>query len=171
MDKQKIDGTNLVSLMSMLESKDGMARKKAREALVKIGEPAVSSLITALEQSKTDQVRWEAAKALGTIGDEESIPALVKALEDLNADVAWLAAVGLKKFKMTAWPYLLRVLVENGAKSALLCQGAYHVLQNQKGDEFKDLLAALVKALEIGTVPGSAEVAANELLKRIKIKQ
>jgi HEAT repeat protein len=170
MDKQKVDGTNLGSLMNILESKDGLARKKAREALVKIGEPAVSSLITALEQSKTDQVRWEAAKALGTIGNEESIPALVKALEDLNADVAWLAAVGLKKFKKAAWPYLLRALVENGAKSALLCQGAHHVFQNQKGDEFKDLLAPLVKALEIGTVSGSAAVAANDMLTRMNIK-
>jgi hypothetical protein len=170
MEKQKIDGTNLGFLMDMLENKDGMARKKARESLVKIGKPAVSPLITELEHSKTDQVRWEAAKALGAIGNEESIPALVKALEDINADVAWLAAAGLKKFKKTAWPYLLRALVENGAKSALLCQGAHHVFQNQKGDEFKDLLAPLVKALEIDTVPGSAAVAANEMLTRMNIK-
>jgi len=153
--------------MSMLENKDGMTRKKARESLVKIGKPAVSFLITALEQSKTDQVRWEAAKALGAIENEESIPALVKALEDLNADVAWLAAVGLKKFKKAAWPYLLRTLIETGAKSALLCQGAHHVFQNQKGDEFKDLLAPLKKNLELNTVPGMTVEAARDLLKRI----
>lgn len=167
MEKQKRDGTNLGSLMSMLENKDGMARNKARESLVKIGEPAVSSLITALEKSKTDQVRWEAAKALGAIGNEAAIPALVKALEDLNADVAWLAAVGLKKFKKTAWPYLLRALVENGAKSALLCQGAHHVFLNQKGDEFKDLLGTLAKSLELNTIPEMTVENARDFLKQI----
>jgi len=167
MEKQKTVITDPGSLMSVLESKDGMARKKTRESLVKIGGPAVPYLITALERSKTDQVRWEAAKALGTIGDAGSIPALVKALEDSNADVAWLAAAGLKKFKKEAWPQLLRALIENGAKSALLCQGAHHVFQNQKGEEFKDLLAALTKNLELNTVPAMTAEAAHGLLKRI----
>jgi HEAT repeat protein len=166
-EKQKNDGTNLESLMSMLENKDGMARKKARESLVKIGESAIPSLITVLERAKPDQARWEAAKALGSIGDAGSIPALVKALEDSDADVAWLAAEGLKKFKKAAWPHLLRALIKNGAKSALLCSGAHHVLLNQKADGFKDLFATLTKDLELNTVPEMTVEAARDLLKRM----
>ncbi len=154
----------------MLASKDGMFRQKARESLVALGKPAVPSLIIALQNSTSDQVRWEAAKALGVIGDTRSIPPLVKALSDSNSDVAWLAAVGLSKFKKTAWSPLLRALLKSGPNSGLLYQGAHHVLANQKEDGFNDLLAALIKDLELGALSESAIVAAHELLKRMKVK-
>jgi HEAT repeat protein len=170
MRKKKLTGTNLTSLMNMLASKDGMIRQKARESLVALGKPAVSSLIKALQNSKSDQVRWEAAKALGGICDTRSIPSLVKALADGNSDVAWLAAEALSKFKRTAWPPLLRALMKSGPNSGLLYQGAHHVLANQKEDGFNDLLAALMKALERGALSESAIVDAHELLKRMKAK-
>jgi len=107
MNGQKGTGTNLESLMDMLASKDGVVRQKAREALVNMGKPAVSSLIQALENSRLDQVRWEAAKALESISDTGSMPSLVKALEDSNSDVAWVAADALKTFKKAAWLPLL----------------------------------------------------------------
>lgn len=80
MTRQIENGTNLESLMDMLASKDGMTRQKARKSLVALGKPAVSSLVRALQKSESDQLRWEAAKALGAIGDPRSIPRLVKAL-------------------------------------------------------------------------------------------
>ena len=96
MSKSTLSGSNLESLMDKLSSKDGMIRQKARESLVALGKPAVSSLTDVLQNSTSDQVRWEAAKALGAIGDTSSIPSLVKALSDSNDDVVWLAA--------EAWP-------------------------------------------------------------------
>src|SRR5664279_2458385 len=90
--KQKLTGTSLESLMEMLASKDGMTRKKARISLVALGKQAVPSLTQALQNSKLDHLRWEAAKILGAIGDVKAIPPLVKALEDSDQDVAWLAA-------------------------------------------------------------------------------
>ena len=67
MSGQKKTGTNIESLMEMLASKDGAIRQKAREALEALGKPAVSSLTQALLNSRLDQVRWEAANALGEI--------------------------------------------------------------------------------------------------------
>jgi HEAT repeat protein len=170
MSKKKLTGTDIESLMDMLASKDGMTRQKARKSLVTLGKPAVSSLVKALQNSKSDQVRWEAAKALGAIGDTRSISPLVKALTDSNPDVTWLAAVGLSKFKKTAWPPLLRALTKDGPNYDLLRRGAHHVLVNQRVAGFNDLLSNLMKALEPGAVSESAMIAAFEILERMKVK-
>jgi len=170
MSKPTLTGTDLESLMKMLASKQGLIRQKARKSLVAIGNRAVPSLIEALGNSRLKQVRWEAAKTLGTIGDPRSILPLVKALEDDNADVAWLAAEALKQFKKAAWPLLLKPLLEHGEKSALLCQGVHHVLLKQKEDGFNDLLTMLLSALNFGADPEAIPLAAYDILKRLKLK-
>ncbi len=170
MNKQKGTGTKLESLMDMLASKDGVVRQKAREALVALGKPAVSSLIRALQNSRLDQVRWEAAKALGSISDTGSMPSLVKALEDSNSDVAWVAADALKTYKKAAWPSLLEALIKSGSDSVELRKGAHRVLADQKEDGFNDLIATLLRALESSSAPESSAVAANEILKRMNAK-
>jgi hypothetical protein len=43
-NEQKGTNTNIESLMEMLGNKDGTIRQNAREALVALGKPAVSSL-------------------------------------------------------------------------------------------------------------------------------
>jgi HEAT repeat protein len=168
MKKAKDNGKDSTAWMDMLASKDGMLRQKAREALVKLGKPAVPSLIQALKPSQPDQVRWEAAKALSAIGDVRSIPALVDTLEDRESGVAWLAAEALHHFNQVAWVPLLQALVERGTNSVPLRQGAHHVLRNQEGDGFNDVLAALLKALESSTVPEATAVAALAFLKRVE---
>jgi hypothetical protein len=170
MNEQKGTGTNIESLMDLLANNDGIIRQKAREALVALGKPAVSSLTHALLNSRLDQVRWETAKALGGINDTGSIPPLVKALEDSYSDVAWLAADALRKYKKDAWPALLQALIKGGPDSVLLRQGAHHVLVNQKEDGFNDLLSTLLKALESSSAPESSTVAANDILKRMNAK-
>jgi HEAT repeat protein len=169
MNKQKRNGMylELESLVDMLASKDGMVREKAREVLVSMGKPAVSSLTQALKHSGQDQVRWEAAKALGSIGDTRAIPSLVTALKDCNPDVAWLAAEGLIKFEKHAWPPLLRALISDGAKSVLLRQGAHHVLLNQHEHGFRDLLKILETDLECNTMPEMTLNAARDILKKM----
>ena len=140
----------------------------ARKALVSIGATAVASLAGVLKNSRVDQARWEAAKALGDIADKRSIPALVGALEDGNEDVAWLAAEGLKKFKIAAWQALLNELINNGADSNLLRLGVHHVLLDQKEEGYDDLLAALIQALEINTAPELRLEAARVILKKLE---
>ena len=170
MNGQKGTSTNLESLMDMLENKDGVVREKAREALVELGKPAVSSLTQALLNSRQDQVRWEAAKALGGINDTRSVPSLVQALEDNSSDVAWAAADALKTFRKAAWPALLQALIKSKSEAVALRKGAHHVLADQKEDGFNDLLATLLKALESSSAPESSAVAAHEILKRMNAK-
>lgn len=145
-----------------------MIRKKARESLVAMGKPTVPSLKKALQESTSDQVRWEAAKALGAIRDARSIPPLVKALTGSDSHVTWLAAEALSQFKKTAWPPLLRALIEEGPNSGLLHRRVHHVLLNQKEDGLDDLLETLMKSLEDGALSESAMVAAYGLLERMK---
>ncbi len=170
MIKEKQSVTNIKLLMDILKSENGANRQKARKSLVALGKPAVPSLAQALQNSKLDHVRWEAAKALGAIGDTRAIPRLVNALEDSDPDVAWLAAEALRQFKKGAWPLLLRQLIKDGSESPLLRQGAHHVLRNQKENGFNDLLSVLREDLESNTVQESTPVAAYAILKRMKRK-
>lgn len=170
MNNKNWSDTNLKPLIEMLADKDGIIRQEARESLVVLGRAAVSSLNQALKNSKLDQVRWEAAKALGEIVDARSIPVLVKALEDSNPDVTWLAAEALSKFKKTAWSPLFKALLKDRPNSGLLHQGAHHVLLNQKEDGFNDLLEILMNALESSASEELTPLAASNLLKRMKVK-
>jgi HEAT repeat protein len=168
MNRQVQTKANLESLIHTLAGKDGLAREKARHSLVRAGEPAVPLLVRALQESPVDQVRWEAAKALGMMRDVRAIPVLVQALDDHDADVAWLAAEALQKFKKAAWPALLHALIQYGAESAALRQGAHHVFRRQRAEEFEDLIAALLKALETETLPEATTTAAHEILERME---
>lgn len=156
------------SLINLLESEDHKVRTRARRSLVVIGKQAVSPLSVVLENSKIYKARWEAAKALNDIFDIKSIPVLVKALEDPESDVAWLAAKALEKFRKAAWPELFRALVERGTDSVLLQHGAHHILRKQKKEGYNDLLDILRTALETGSVPESISPAAYNMLVKMK---
>jgi len=170
MNKPAWPGKDLGPLMAKLASEDGGIRKEARGALVALGKPAVSSLAKALKNSGSNQVRWEAAKALGEIGAPRSIPTLVKALEDKDRDVAWLAAEALSALKKKAWPEVLRAIMKAGPHSESLRRGAHHVLAKQKEEGLDDLLAALLKDLEPNAARESAPMTAYAMLKRLKTR-
>lgn len=85
---------HLERLLSGLESGDGMARKRARETLVLVGDTATPRL-RALLASSDKNVRWEAAKALGAVIDPGSADTFVQLLDDPSSDLRWLAATGL----------------------------------------------------------------------------
>ena len=168
MSTQTPSGDTLDALMENLGNKDGMLRQRSRLSLVAMGAAAVPPLILALQNSTADQVRWEAAKALGDIGDARAIPALVQALEDEDSDVVWLAAEGLNAFGMAAWPTLLKALINEGTESVILRQGAHHVLHDQKQKGYDDLLAILISALDLDELPDSASRAASDILNRMR---
>jgi HEAT repeat protein len=168
MRKQTPTVADLESLMALLESKDGMVRQKARRSLVALGAHAAPALAEALNTSKVVQVRWEVAKALGSIHDTDSIPSLVKALDDDDSDVAWGVAEALRKFKKAAWPALLGELLKGDRDHVQLHQRAHHVLLNQKEKGLNDLLSELMGALESGEAPEPAMLAAYKILERLK---
>ena len=133
-------------LIAALASPSPVARRKAREALMALGKPAVPSLIQLLSHRKP-HVRWEAAKALGGIADPIAALALVNALKDRDGDVRWLAAEGLATLGRDALPPLLAALIDP-SNSDWLREGAHHVChvlvrKRGLGSILRPLLAAL----------------------------
>jgi HEAT repeat protein len=142
--------TTIDSLIADLGSSDGFVRQDARIALIRMGEPAVESLIKALK-NKSEPAHWEAAKALSLIGDPRSVQALVQALEDDEFGVRWLAAEGLITVGYRSLAPLLQALLDR-SESVRLREGAHHVLHDlvsrhlinrASSEQVKPVLAAL----------------------------
>jgi hypothetical protein len=84
----------LQRLIEGLSSKDGMARMRARETLVLVGDPATPRL-KALLDDPDKRLRWEALKTLAALVDPGSVGEFSKLLDDPDSDLRWLAATGL----------------------------------------------------------------------------
>jgi HEAT repeat protein len=84
-------------LLSTLADPSEYLARLATDALIRVGRPAVPSLIRALEQDPQPRVRANAARALALIRDPVAIPALFRALQDASALVQSWAEDGLEK--------------------------------------------------------------------------
>ena len=162
----KKTSTGIPELIAALASPSPVARRKAREALVALGKPAVPSLIQLLPHRKP-HVRWEAAKALSGIADPIAASALVNALNDRDGDVRWLAAEGLAALGRDALQPLLTALIER-ADSDWLCEGAHHVChvlvrKRGLGPILRPLLAALEQSEPEAASPLAAYTALSQL--------
>ena len=154
MSDETTASTTIISLIADLTSDDGVTRVKARNALVSYGDEAVKPLTRALADPN-QWVRWEAAKALGQIGNSAATHALVKALEDRMFDVRWLAAQGLINIGSEAIMPVLKALIER-ADSVWMREGAHHVLHDLAQGELREVLQPVLAALE--DVDASVEV-------------
>lgn len=130
-------------LIAQLGNSNGLIRQQARIGLIKMGEPAVDALIDALNY-RNGPTRWEAAKALSQIGSPKAAQALVKALEDDQFSVRWLAAEGLITLGHDGLKPLLEALWQ-APDSIRLREGAHHVLYDLVSHESlgAELLAQL----------------------------
>ena len=158
--------TGIPELIAALASPSPVARRKAREALMALGKPAVPSLIQLLSHRKP-HVRWEAAKAIGGITAPIAAFALVNALKDRDGDVRWLAAEGLAALGRDALQPLLAALIEQ-ADSDWLCEGAHHVChvlvrKRGLGSILRPLLAALEQSEPEAASPLAAYTALSQL--------
>ena len=155
--------TNAIrNLLITLTGKDSRTRKRARDQLVEIGQPVVSSLLPLLLDKKT-YVRWEAAKALSEIGDPGAAPALVKTLEDNDPGIRWMAAEGLIRAEQAGLPPLFEALLAH-SESTWLREGAGHVLRilakNEKlPSQAEPVLQALQGAASDIETPRAAKIA------------
>jgi len=134
------------SLITNLSSGDEILRIHSREALVKIGKPAVPQLVEALMRG-SHWLRWEAAKTLGEIRDPTAAPALVEALKDEEFDVQWLAAAGLIKMKAGGIESVLHALMAQ-ADLPLIREGSHHENRELIKGELKEYLTPVLSALE-----------------------
>ena len=119
--KESIEG-----LIEQLSNLDGAERERARQKLVKIGRPALPFLIDLLS-NRTQLLRWEGCKAIGSIADPATAKVLLKALSDESAEIRWLAAEGLIALKQQALVPLLQTL-ETDFESPYVRKGAHHIL-------------------------------------------
>jgi HEAT repeat protein len=133
-------------MITNLSSNDDLIRIHSREALVKIGKPAIPQLTEALKHGG-HWLRWEAAKTLGQIGDPSIAPALVEALKDEEFDIRWLAAEGLIKMKAGGIEPLLHALMAQADFPPLL-EGGHHVIRELVKTDLKEYLTPVLSALE-----------------------
>jgi HEAT repeat protein len=154
------------SLITALESKDGVVRVKARRQLVAYKARAVAPLIKTLS-NENDWVRWEAAKALSQIANPASIQALLEALADKRFEVRWLAAEGLIRIGRKVVVPFLETLVEH-SDSYWLREGIHHVLHDMNRGRLTKVLRPVLAALE-GSEPSlEAPLAARGALYVLK---
>jgi HEAT repeat protein len=135
------------SLVADFTCDDVIKCQTARRKLVGMGSAAVEPLVKELS-SKKHWVRWEAAKALGQIGDMAAAEALVKALEDAEFDVRWLAAEALITIGRGSLEPLLKALADHGDKSLSLRQGAHHVLNDMDLGDLNVVLQPVITSVE-----------------------
>jgi len=127
-------------LVEGLSGDNGMARKRARETLVLIGEPAVPT-VRALLASPEKRARWEAAKTLAAMVDPPSVDALARLLSDPLSDVRWLAGDGLINLGPRSVGPVLQSLLDGSPSSGLL-GSAHRVLGRLAADN--QVLAEIV---------------------------
>lgn len=80
-----IDKKDVNGLIENLNDPDWDVRNYIADILVKIGEPALEPLIKALENDNLD-IRMEAARVLGRIGNKKALDPLISALKDENVN-------------------------------------------------------------------------------------
>jgi HEAT repeat protein len=166
-DATKYPGTgHLQTLIAALAHDDPVERYRARETLVAIGRPAVKPLIELLSDARS-HVRWEAAKALGPIGDPAAAAALVNALEDRDGDVRWLAAAGLIKLGCSGLHPLL-IALRDRPDSDWLRDGAHHVFHDLVGRLPFRLARSMLAALDHPEPQMVVPQAAYEALKALE---
>jgi hypothetical protein len=122
----KADSIRINTLIASLSHSNVLVRQRARYALVEMGEPAVDTLIEALNIRNTN-VHWQVAKALRQIASPKSTEALVKLLQDDEMGIRWIAAEGLITIGEEGLGALLETLIDHSA-SFTLRESAYHVL-------------------------------------------
>lgn len=153
-------------LLRGLMDDDGMARKRARETLVLVGDPAIPRL-RALLTSSGKRARWEAAKALGAMIDPGSVDDFASLLDDPNSDLRWLAATGL----IELGPRSVRPVLQSLARTSLP-RGRLEMSRRILGELAKDngVLAAIVGPLldvlggnDVGVVAATAARAVSDL--------
>ncbi|HPX78584.1 MAG TPA: HEAT repeat domain-containing protein, partial [Methanobacterium sp.] len=84
-------------LIPLLMDEDSSVKWRSREALKKIGEPAVMPLIEALDNDNP-QIRKRVACALGEIGDDQAIAPLIAKLDDEDDVVRLRIVTSISKF-------------------------------------------------------------------------
>jgi HEAT repeat protein len=142
-----------------------MKRRKARLALVNIGEPAIDFLAEFAAHPDW-KIRWEAIRALAQMRNPDTSAILINALDDEYEGIRWLAAEGIIMLGREGLIALLQALTSYKL-TILLREGAYHVLKQMairyKLPNMEELIHGLVNADSFFNVQAQAELMLNIL--------
>ena len=131
-DEQYPDINEVEELINNLGSRNGRVRLKSRQKLVSKGREVLNRITEQLD-NPSYRVRWEAMKSLEEIGDAETIPLFIQALEDDESEIRWLAAEGLINTGINCVVPLLKTLLEKSeSNSIFVYAGAHHVFRDLK---------------------------------------
>jgi HEAT repeat protein len=157
------ESKNTEELCNRLADLDPRCRHQAREQLVSMGVAVLPVLYQKLS-SPDWHVRWEAAKALGEIGDPGAGEMLVALLQDDDTSVRWAAMGSLIDLGRGGLRPALEALTRD-FQSTRLREGVHHVLHTlHNRGKLTGVETEVFKALE-GTAPGvQAAWAANRAL-------
>ncbi|MEG4223403.1 HEAT repeat domain-containing protein, partial [Microcoleus sp. Pol12A6] len=98
-------------LLKLVEHSHPFVRRRAADALGKIGDDRAIPGLLKLVEDRDSHVRRSAADALGKMGDEQAIPRLLKLVEHSDFDVRWIATDALGKMgDEQAFPRLLKLV-------------------------------------------------------------
>jgi HEAT repeat protein len=158
------------TLIADLTCDDILKCQKARRELVSIGPRAVGPR-NAARGHKKSWVRWEAAKALGQIGDKAAVQALMEALRDAEFDVRWQAAEAIIRIGPKAIEPLLVLLASHGSHSLELRQAVHHILHDINQGDYRDILKPVMAAVEDSAPAVEAPVVARQALEAIRKKR
>lgn len=154
------------SLITSLASDAGSEREDARHQLINVGAPAVPRLVSTMTHDDA-QVRREAARTLTQIHDPRAAPTLVRALDDENSGVRWIAAEGLVGLGKDGLDPLLHELMQH-SDSKQLRDGAHQVLTSINRGRLSDVVQPVIDALESSEPITAAPVAAYEALQQLE---
>jgi HEAT repeat protein len=137
---------NVASVIpDLMETKNYQKKREARRNLVHMGKmilPLMNKLLT----SKNLILRKEASKVIELIGDKESIPTLIRLLDDENGSIRWIAAEGLIHVGRDSIVPLLEALFKC-TDTYYVKLGAHHVFtrlfSDEEKSEFRPLLLSL----------------------------
>ena len=156
----------LHELIEAIGSSDGAVREHARPGLVALGAAATPALLEAL-QARAWYTRWEAAKALSEIGDVHSAAGLVRALEDEDGSVRWIAAEGLINLgSAAAVPVLERLVLRS--ESVWLREGAHHVFGAISRGRLSDILKPVRDSIDAVNPRIGVITAADTALRQLQ---
>jgi HEAT repeat protein len=134
-------------LLEELGSENGMHRKRAREALVLIGDPVTPALSRLLD-SDDKRLRWEAAKTLAVTVDPASLQTLVALLRDHESDLRWLAADGLINLgPRSTVPLLESLLAELPTKGQIQMTGRVLRKLASENGVLEEIIAPVLEVL------------------------
>jgi HEAT repeat protein len=158
----------LADLIEALGRDDGPKRKRARETLTLVGEPAVP-LLRGLLLGADKRIRWEAAKCLAAMVDPLSVDAFVELVTDDYSEVRWLAGSGLINLGPRSVAPVLGSLIRH-PESRGNREAARRVLRGLASDNdvLTEIVGPVVDALDHpdpAVIASRAAVALNDMEK------